>query len=64
MSFDCHKSSIEFRIERGTRVVANEGTEGGIRSGRAATVEAIAEKAGPANSLTRPCEPLIDGATV
>ena len=61
VSFDRHESSVKFHIERGAGVVANEGTEGCIRSGRTATTEAIAEKAGPADSLTRPCEPLVNG---
>ena len=64
MSFDRHKSSMEFRVKRGMGVVANEGTESGVGSSGTATVEAIAEKASPANSLTRSCEPLVDGAVV
>ena len=63
VGLDRHESSVKFHIERGAGVVANEGTEGCIRSGRTATTEAVAEKAGPADSLTRPREPLVDGAT-
>ena len=62
MGFNRHESSVKFRIERGAGVVANEGTEGGFRSSGATTTEAIAEEASPANSLTRLCEPFIDGA--
>ena len=63
MGFDCHESSVKFRVKRGAGVVANEGTEGCIRSSRATAVEAVTEKASPANSLTCPCKPFIDGAT-
>ena len=42
MGFDRHKSSVEFRIERGAWVVANESSEGGVRSSGATAVEAIA----------------------
>ena len=41
MSFDRHESGIKFRIEWGVGVVANESTEGCIRSSRAATAETI-----------------------
>ena len=62
VGFDRHESSVKFHIERGAGVVTNEGTEGCIRSGGTATAETVAEKAGPADPLTRPCEPLVDGA--
>lgn len=62
VSLDRHESSVKFRIKRRAGVVANKGTEGGVRSSGAATTKAIAEKAGPADSLTRSCEPLVDGA--
>jgi hypothetical protein len=62
VGLDRHESSVKFHIKRGAGVVANEGTEGRIRSGRTATAETVAEKAGPADSLTRSREPLVNGA--
>jgi len=62
VGFDRHESGEKFCIKRGTGVVANESTEGCIRSSRATTVESIAEKAGPPNPLTRLCEPFINSA--
>ena len=59
---DRHKSSVKFYVKRGMGVVTNESAECCIRSSRATTVESIAEEASPANPLTRPCEPLVDGA--
>jgi len=64
MSFDRHESSVKLCIKWGAGVFANESAECGIRSSRAATAEPIAEKASPANSLARPCEPFVNGATV
>ena len=62
VGFHCHKSSTKFWIKWRARVVANEGAEGRFRSDRAGAVEPIAENASPADSLTRFCEPLVDGA--
>ena len=56
------KSSVKFCTERGAGVIANESAEGCIYSRRAGTVESVADKAGPADSLTRSCEPLVYGA--
>ena len=61
MSLDRHESSVKFYIDWGVGIVANERAESCIRSSRAASIESIAEKASPANSLTRPCEPFVDG---
>ena len=58
----CHESSTKLRIKWGAGVVANEGAESRVRSSTAGTAESIAEKAGPTDSLTRSCEPLVDGA--
>ena len=60
MGLDRHESGAKFCIKWGVGVVANESAEGCIRSSRAATVESIAEKASPANPLTRLCEPFVD----
>jgi len=59
----CYESSTKFRIKWGAGVVANEGAEGRVRSNTTGAAESIAEKAGPTDSLTRPCEPFVDGAT-
>jgi len=62
VGFHCHESSTKLWIKWGVRIVANEGAEGGVRSNRAGTVESIAENTSPTDSLTRFCEPLVDGA--
>ena len=62
MGFDRHESSVKFRIDRGVGIVANESAESCTCSSGATAIESIAEKASPANSLTRPCEPFVDGA--
>ena len=60
MGFYRHEGSVKFYIKWGAGVVANKSAEGRIRSSRAATVKSIAEKASPANPLTRFCEPFVD----
>ena len=62
MSFHRREGSVKFWVEWGAGVVANESAEGRVRSSRAGTIESIAEKASPANSLTCSLEPLADGA--
>jgi len=58
----CYESSVKLWVKWGAGVVANESTEGCIRSGGAATAESIAQEGSPADSLTCSCEPLVDGA--
>ena len=57
-----YKSSVKLCVERGAGVIANECAEGCIRRSRAGTVESVADKTGPADSLARSCEPLVYGA--
>ena len=64
MGSDPHEGSVKFSIKWGAGVVANESAEGCIGSSGAAAIESIPEKASPAYSLTRPCEPLVDGPAV
>ena len=61
MGFYSHKSGIKFHIKRRAGVVANESAEGCIRSNGATSTKPVAEKASPADSLTRSCEPFVDG---
>jgi len=62
VGFHPHESSTKLWIKWGAGVVANEGAEGCVRSSRAGTAKSIAENASPTDSLTRSCEPLVDGA--
>lgn len=62
MGFNGHESSAKFCIKWEVGVIANEGAEGCIRCSGATTVESIAKQAGPANSLTCPCKPLVGSA--
>ena len=62
VGFHCHESSTKLWIKWGAGVVADEGPEGRVRSSRAGTAESIADNASPTDSLTRFCEPLVDGA--
>ena len=63
MGFDPHKSIVELDVKRGAGVITNESAECSIRSDRTATTETITKKASPADSLTRSCEPFVDGSS-
>ena len=63
MGFDPHKSIVELDVKWGTGVITNECAECSICSNRTTTTEPIAEKASPADSLTRSCEPFVDGSS-
>ena len=63
MSFNRHKGRVKLDVKWGAGVITNESAECSICGSGAATVESITEKASPANSLTRSCEPLVDGSS-
>ena len=62
VGFYRHESGVKFRVKGGTEVVPDESAESCIRSIGATATKAVAEKTGPAYSLTCPHEPFVGGA--